>query len=463
MHRVLRNFAWMTAASIASQALGAVAIILVTRRLGPTVFGMLAMAQAIANLGLTVADMGLGRLGTRRVANGEGSNAGANLVVLRTGLNLVLLGLIWLGSLLAGVSRTETALVILSALATTGLALAPDFVWAGLQRLETYSKVQLLQQSLRATGIAGAVLLTGSALSVPLVTLAAGMLGALLLWVLLPNESRRLRLNPAGWGPSLLTAMPIGLAAMMSDIYINTDSLMVRGFLGFRALGQYAAAYRLLLIALTVGGLFVASIFPELCRVRAPDKRNGIVSGALLLCLTGAIPLAMAAVLLPSGITQLVYGSTYREAAVAVTPLLLTPVLALPNLVLSSALVAMGDAAFNLGAIAAGGVVNLGLDALLLPAMGIKGAALATLTAEAAVLAGLLWRLRPHIQAKSAVHLAAGGLAATTAMIALRDLPVVIPLVAGCALYGVCLLLLRFPRQIGVAWRGTPALEPAHG
>lgn len=463
MGRVLRNFAWLTASSVVSQAMGAAALIFASRQLGPTVFGVLAMAQAVANLGLTVADMGLGRLGTRMISTGD-EGVGADLVALRTCMNLLCLAAIVAGCFVLRLPGPETDLVVLSAAAATGLAIAPDFVWAGRQELATYGRIQVLQQFLRGFGIVTGIALTGSVFSVPFSTLVAGAIGALLGWALLPLTSRVIHIQPRRWRRYLLMGLPIGVAAMMPDIYINSDSLMVRALLGFRALGEYAAAYRLLSILLTIGGLFVAALFPEICRIgREIRERDRVLQPALLFCLVGTVPVVGVALLLPGEVMQLAYGSAYAGGVVAARLLLLVPIVAIPNLILSSALVAASDNRYNLVTIGLGGVLNLGLDALLLPRLGIAGGAIATLAAEGLVLATLYLRVKPGLPFSTLAELGLAGVAAGIAALALRSLPLTASAGMGFAVYLVCLTRFGLTGQLVAAWRSAPRLVTAHG
>lgn len=462
MFRVLRNFAWLTGASVLSQAFGAIALIYASRRLGPSLFGLLAMAQAVANLGLSVADMGLGRLGTRLIATGEELDAGFNMVVLRSCLNLVCLSVIAAGCLILRLPSIQTEVILLSASATAGIAFAPDFVWTGIQSLATFSKVQVIQQVLRAGGIVAGLWLTGSIFSVPLATLAAGVGAAALLWVLLPGPTRRIQLRPRSWRGYLVAGIPIGLTAMMPDIYINGDSLMVRAFLGFRALGQYAAAYRLLLILLTLAGLFVASLFPELCRVAGDPSRLGqLVQRALHICVAGAVPVAVLALLVPGRIMTLVYGASYAGGAGAARLLLLVPVVAMPNLVLSSVLIAVGRTRFNLVAIVVGGIVNLGLDAILLPRVGTPGAAAATLIAEMLVLVALWYAVRPGFGFVTALELATCGAITAGTVILTGGFPIGVTVAVAGIVYFVCLARSRTGRDLFSLIRPAPSLASA--
>lgn len=463
MNRILRNFAWLTAASIASQAIGAVALVFVSRQLGPGLFGMLAMAQAVANLGLTVADMGLGRVGTRMIASEDATHVGSDLVALRTCLNLVGLAVIAVGCVALRISAEESTLILASVIAAIALAVAPDFVWVGIQNMGTYSRVQILQQLLRAAGIIVAVLLTRSILSVPVATLGVGLLAAGLWWRLLPSAYRVIRLNPRRWLSYLVTGLPIGLAAMMPNVYINSDTIMVRAFLGFRALGQYAAAYRLLLILLIFGGLLATALFPEISRIQQElERRDAVLRDALLICMAVAIPAALLAIVVPGELMQLVYGSAYASGAGAVRLLLLVPLLGMPNLVLSAALVAAGDTRFNLAAITAGGLANLALNVLLLPRFGIAGAATATLCAESVVLLALYARVRPPLPLGRMLQLAAAGAAAFLVLVATRSLPVLASAVLMVLVYVVCLARLHLGRELLAMWQSKPRLVSAH-
>lgn len=402
MRRVLTNFGWLSAASLFTQLLGAGALLYVARRVGPNAFGMLAFVQATANLGFAVGDMGLGRLGTKFVSTKEQVVAPADIVCLRVFLNVAVLSIMVLVLAITGTPRTEVSLLILTAAASTCLALAPEFVWTGIQELRTFGILQTAQLALRAGGIIVLVTLTRSVASVPLATMIAALLGSVALWALLPAHLRKLgRFEIRRWPGYLVSAVPIGLAALMPNVYVNSDTIMVKAFLGLHSLAEYAAAYRLLLVPLTVAGLFVTALFPALCQVD-PETEEGrhLLRRALALGTGAGLLISLSGFLASGHLLVLLYGAAYRPAGSAFAILILVPAVAIPAVILSSATIAAGHTKFNLAVIGGGGVINLGLDAALLPPLGIQGAGLATLAAESTVLVALLLRWRLSTQSR---------------------------------------------------------------
>ena len=399
MRRVLSNFAWLSAASVAAQLVGAVALLYLARKVTPDAYGMLAFVQAIANLGFLVGDMGLGRLGTQLVSTGQQVQSAVDIVCLRVCLNLMVLASMIVISLAAGVSKNEQILLVLTALATTMLALAPDFVWTSMQSMAAYSAIQTVQLTLRALGIVALAALTGSVISVPVATLVTAAIGTLLFWRMLPAQVVA-HVDVRTWPRYLIRALPIGLAAMMPNLYINSDTIMVKGFLGIHQLALYAAAYRIIIVPLSLGGVFVTALFPALCRLGPTTREGRSVARRALLFGTGAgLLIACVGALASTQLMTLLYGPAFRGAGDAFQVLSLVPIVAIPALVLSSTMVASGRARFNLFVIMGGGLINLGLDAILMPTFGIRGAGLATFAAESAVLAALLtrWNWSPRV------------------------------------------------------------------
>lgn len=178
--------------------------------------------------------------------------------------------------------------------------------------------------------------------------------------------------------------LPLGAAVVFSAIYYRFDVFLIQFWNGPERVALYSAAFtlsealRLLPAAMLVGAV------PALCR--APDIRPLIrLSGwVVAFALFVSVPLVAAS----SSLVAFVYGRQYADAAPAFRVLLLSfPLLSL-NVVLMHQLVAWNTTGAFAATCAVALLANVLLNAMLIPAQGIVGAAWAVLGTEIVLTTG---------------------------------------------------------------------------
>jgi O-antigen/teichoic acid export membrane protein len=178
--------------------------------------------------------------------------------------------------------------------------------------------------------------------------------------------------------------LPIGAGIVLSALYFRIDVFLVQRWSGTESVALYNAVFRLVEALRLFPAAVVAVMLPELCRA----------SGARPL-LRVALPLTAAAIaataILWAGadsLIVLVYGAPYAGAVPAFRILLLAfPLLAL-NLALTHQLVGWHGQRAYAAICALALAVNVALNARLVPAFSIDGAAWATLGTEAFLTCG---------------------------------------------------------------------------
>jgi O-antigen/teichoic acid export membrane protein len=172
---------------------------------------------------------------------------------------------------------------------------------------------------------------------------------------------------------------PIGVGIVLSALYFRIDVFLVQRWSGTEAVALYNAVFRLVEALRLFPAAVVAVMLPALCR--APDPRPLM---RVALPLTGAaIAVSVLLWVTADSLIPLVYGAPYAPAVPAFRILLLAlPLLAL-NLALTHQLIGWSGQRLYATICALALAVNLALNARLIPAMSIDGAAWATLGTEA--------------------------------------------------------------------------------
>ncbi len=185
----------------------------------------------------------------------------------------------------------------------------------------------------------------------------------------------------------LLAALPLGIGGLCQQAYFYVDNLFVRAFVNEEALGHYNVAVRVLSVAIMIAVYATLTALPWFTREHARGELGVAIRrlGAPLFALAG---LGVGLLLPSSGALLSIFGSEFRAATESLHVLLLGALLVYLGAVRITALVATGSSQAVLVVTFAALLINLIGNALLVPSIGIEGAAISTLATEASVAIG---------------------------------------------------------------------------
>ncbi len=313
-------------------------------------------------------------------------------------------------------------------------------------------------------------LLLGAALSllVALLVLGPPVLGAAV------APGRRLAPAAREW---LVYSLPLVAGNVAAWVLRLSDRYVIRGYRGDAEVGIYAASYNVAdnTVALLVA-LFTLAAGPLV--VRAWEQDGPAAAGALVtrvmrgLLLLG-VPAAVGLTVLAGPLLELLTGAAYREGSRIVGWVAAGVLLQGVQQIFQFGFVLRRRTGPVMLTIGAAGVLNLGLNLLLVPRWGYPAAAVTTLLAYAVLLALtvplarplLPWRFPAAALARITVAAAAMGAGVVGLLAALPPWPAALRLVVGVAagglIYGLVLLMVREVR--GAEWRAAWAWWRAGG
>ncbi len=204
------------------------------------------------------------------------------------------------------------------------------------------------------------------------------------------DADERRRLWRAAW--------PAGVSMTMAAVYFYIDTIMLRPLVGEVGVAHYSAAYRLMAFALMVPVLFSQVIFPVFSRLWARGasvldpffQRSTVVLVSLGLLFSATVPWVAGAVM------DAVYPPEYVAGARCLAILSLAIVFVFAAYPHVLALLAADRQRVMMTISIGGAVLNVVLNLTLVPAIGIEGAAWATVATEGFVVAAAAlaaWRL----------------------------------------------------------------------
>jgi O-antigen/teichoic acid export membrane protein len=169
----------------------------------------------------------------------------------------------------------------------------------------------------------------------------------------------------------------------------RANLLFLQHFAGPDAVAVFGAAYRVLDLAVNMAVLVLSPLIPVLSRsARAGVAALGAdVSASVLLLLHLALPVLVAMPVLAPWLVRLLYGAQYAGAAPVLDVLALVGFGVVFSLLASYALLALGVTHYAIWITGSSVIVNLALNAVLVPRFGAMGAAGAAVGSEVVLVA----------------------------------------------------------------------------
>ena len=410
-HRIARNVGALAVARGVTMLLTLGTVAHVTRTLGAEGYGVIGFGLALYGFFALLGRPGLDILAVREVAREHGRvrALAADVTSLQLALSLGAAVLYAGVVLLLGRPQPEQAALLVVGLPLLIQPFALDWVYQGVERMGVLAVRNVAASGLQL--VAALVLVR----SPDDIMWAAALQGLALatasaaLWVTFRRDYGllRLRVRLPAWRTLLRPALPIAASTLMTLIYYNLDRLMLSAFRDDQAVGLYEAAYRWVLVALVPATVLMQAFFPALSaalgdRQQMADRARAFARVNLGL----GFPIALGGALLAGPLIALLAGSEFAAAAPVLALLMASVAVVYLNLALGQPLLAWDLQTPYLWAVGVGAFANVVLNLLLIPPLGTRGAAWATVGAEVAVLvalAAIYWRTLGTLPVRTAV------------------------------------------------------------
>jgi O-antigen/teichoic acid export membrane protein len=384
-------------AEVGALALTVLATILVSRAVGPEVFGLYAASAVITQLGTVVAGLGLAQSGGILVASERIPPGRALATVLAprlaaAGALTVLVEVLLLGGIF---DPRLAAILRIGAIAWIAGAVRTEWLFVAIGRIGVAA-------ALRLGGAATTALVAGTLIRGPLDLTGLGLLlvGPILVPAALGlAEAIRSRLTTLA---AVRTSTPEIRAALSpashflrgelaTFVTTSSDRLFLLVLTTPSVLGLYEAAYRVIQPFYSVAAVVNDASYARLARAHAdPVAEARVLRRYADLSLILTFPLGFFLLVGAGPVIELLYGTAYTAATGYLAILGWVITLGFASGIVAYPLSAWGRAREYGNAVTAGSVTNLVLNLALIPGLQGTGAALATVAAKGvAALVGL--------------------------------------------------------------------------
>jgi len=386
--RITKNFLSLSIGQIISQFITFIVFIYLARVLGVGNFGKLNFAQAITVYFLLIGNLGLTTLGTREVAREKESSTNyvGGIITLRMILTFFSFCSLILFTLLIKKPTEDKYLIVFYGLSLCPTALLIEWFFQGIQKMEIIGISRVLNRSLYLVLVLILVKSSQQLLVIPYLWLIAGIFSSGFLLYIFVKRVGKIKpvFNLSLWKTLLRVALPMGFAWIMIQIYGNFDTLMLSFMKTDEVVGWYNAAYKIIFFIFMLGGCYITSIFPVVsrCYKESPEKLSILLSHSAKLMITIGFPLGIGGTILGKPLMRQFYGVNYDNGVIAFQILVWYVVISFISMVYANSLLACNrEKKYAIGVMFAA-ITNLVLNIFLIPCLGLKGAAIATVVSE---------------------------------------------------------------------------------
>ncbi len=458
--RVIRGILALGTGQLVSWLGAIVLLVILPRYLGDANLGKFTFSAALTALFGIVADLGSSMFLTREIARNPASVRSLTLSVLVTRVPLgalaalLAIGFVWL----AGYDDITKQIVYVFAAATVLGSFANTYGAAlqGLQRMRMLT-VSQVSGRLVSSALVAALLLNGfGPIAVAAATFIGTAIGLSVSVLALRGDLRRPgTVNLATMRAALSGGLPFFVWQASLLVYGQIDFVLLSLLTRDAVVGWYSAAYRLILLPAFTPAIIQTAAFPALAALsRDPQLFVPLARRAIQLIALSTIPMALGILMLSDKLVELLrYPASFDNAIAPMMFLSLHVPLAGVDMVIGTVLGALDQQRrWALTGVAAA-VLNPVANFIAIPVTqhlygnGAIGAAIVTTLTELFMMAVGI-RLLPHgILTRSTLAYAArcgiAGLTMCLAILALRELPVGLTIVAGAIVYTMASFALR--------------------
>ena len=390
---IRRNTVFALFAQLTTGAFTAVLMLYLVRALGPDAFGVFALALGIGSVARLAADVGISQSVARFLAESRGDRAGvAALLGAALRLNLASAALvagalfIAAGPLATAFDKPELAWPLRAiALSLFGSSVFTLYVTAfiALKRIAVNLRLIFLESFAETVASIALVGLGAGAAGAAFGRALGYFFGAIIAVAIVARLFGRAAVRPVGRGGGLtrqvaLYAVPLFVTTSVYTLYAQADVLLIGALLGTTAVGLFSAPLALCAPLTYLGEALANSVAPHQARGGGrPGRADALQKSMRWLVISHALLLAPIIVWADPIIT-LLFGTKYAGSVDVLRILSVYVFLRGISPLLSTTVNYLGQARRRIPIAVLTLVVNVVIDIVLLPRIGIVGAAIGT-------------------------------------------------------------------------------------
>ena len=386
---VFKNASWIVGCKIVQSVLGLIVGMQTARYLGPNQYGLISYAASVAAFFIPVMQLGFRSTLVREFINHpdkEGEVLGTALTLNVVSALACIVGIVAFTSI---ANRGETDTIIVCALYATNLlfqALEMIQYWFQAKLLSKYTAIISVIAYTAVSVYKIYLLITQKSVFWFAISQALdyGIIAISLMMIYRNGETKKLSFSRKRAQSMFRVSKFYIVSSLMVTIFAHTDSIMIKLMLGEAETGLYAAAVSCASLTSFVFGALIDSMRPVILENKQNSQKEFVNSLKQLVSLVFWMALlqSIVFVLLAKWLIVFLYGEAYQFAADALRIITWYSAFSYLGSVRNIWILAENQhrSLWVVNLVGAGG--NVLLNALLIPTIGIEGAALASLLTQ---------------------------------------------------------------------------------
>lgn len=380
--------------------------LVVSRQLGPALFGVFSFLTAVVIAASCFASLGLDTWMVREITKDpeRGRHCLSNILGLKVATSLLMIGLIYLIFQSTGLPETTRHLLWVITVSILFNSLSQTLWHYGncFKQFVYHSVLWASSNVIKSTlGITLVFLYQQLKPLVWGVVVAEAVTLVISFFVVRKRFGRFApEFNLAVWKDFLGRSGPIAFGMIFGVLYFRLDIVMLQMMTEEKIVGWYSAAFRLFEATLILPHSFMLVLFPTLVEEyhagKLRFKKNFQKAVGIFSIFGGGI--AAGFWFFSDGIITLIYGEKFLPSISVLNILSAAVFLFFMNFLLSNALITSGRDRINAWNLVAATLLNILLNLALIPKYGAEGAAWATVFCEGALVATMSLQVRKAIQ-----------------------------------------------------------------
>lgn len=400
---IAKNIFWLSLSQIGSRLIRAIIIIYAARILGASEYGVFSYVLGLAGFFTIFADLGLSPLMTREIAGHPEKRATYFASALRVKTILISITSALIIFVAPKFSNIEEAIILVPFVALlVFFDNLRDFIFAyfrGIEKMEREAFLVILMNT--AIALSGFIILNfyqtaGSLLfsyitSVAILSIVAIYLVKNLIKGIFKNFDKEI------FKQFIRDSWPFALTGLFGIFMLNIDIVMLGWWRTPEEIGYYSASQRVAQILYTLPAIFASSAFPAMTRFikqkeigRARNLNEKLISALYFI----AIPLTIGGIILSAPLIKFIFGQEYLPASASFQILIATLLIHFPGAILGNLIMAHNQQKQLVKYVIIGSASNVIFNVLLIPSLGISGAAIATLISQFAYFAPIWIKIK---------------------------------------------------------------------
>lgn len=395
MPSVSKNILWLSVSRIAALLMLFFAYTQLFRYLGPFQTGQYQFVLSLVTIFGIVADLGISQYVTKKIA--ENTHLAKKYFHSFLAAEVVLAVVIYI-ALISFVTLRGYETIIRQAIAVAGVGLLlygltiPFLtVLSAFQDMRRVAVINFLASLVNVGVIFTAIAFGQSIVFLAMQQIIFGVL-ALVLYSRfikshIPEPELLSTFRHVDWTllkKILIAALPFALLVSFSTIYNRVDVLLITKFLNYEATGLYTAAYKFVDLLNFFPAVVSHSLYPAFASLMAQGavgQVRELLEKYLRFLIFAALPIAFGGTVLSKELVTLVAGPEFIESA-GVLSILVWAIALLFIYIVANSLVISQLTKYAVMITGVNVVINIIGNILLLPVIGIKGAAIMTVVSE---------------------------------------------------------------------------------